>query len=494
MSTTDVSRFATVSTGVTGQPAPLPHWHASERSGHVVQFYSDDSFLIESLSRFVGAALVAGDSAIIIATPEHRNGLAHRLSERALNLGKAAREGRYITLDANEALSRFMHNGLPDRDAFAATIGAEVGRAAASALRRNARVVAFGEMVALLFAEGRPDAAIKLEQLWNDLARQHAFSLRCAYPITTFRDATHAAPFLRICSEHSAVIPGESYTSLSSDQDRLRNIAELQQKAEALETETALLHALRETKEALEREVAERREAERKLLHSELSLRELSGHLIRTQDQERRRLGRELHDTIGQYLAVLKMGLDSLNSRGVVPGHLAANQIADCLSLAEQSIKELRTMSYLLYPPMLEEMGLKTAIQWYIEGFAKRSGIAVQFDISPHLRRLPEEIELTAFRVLQECLTNVHRHSGSPTARIRVSLENGFLSLEISDRGKGVPASVSESPSDAMGTLGVGLRGMNERVRQLGGTLSIISDSGTTVRASLPLELESPNS
>jgi signal transduction histidine kinase len=494
MSTTDVSRLATISTGVTGQSAPLPHWHASERSGHVVQFYSDDSFLIESLSRFVGAALVAGDSAIIIATPEHRNGLAHRLSDRALNLAKAAREGRYITLDANEALSRFMYDGLPDRDAFAATIGAEVGRAAASALRRNARVVAFGEMVALLFAKGRPDAAIKLEQLWNDLARQHAFSLRCAYPITTFRDATHAAPFLRICSEHSAVIPGESYTSLSSDQDRLRNIAELQQKAEALETETALLHALRETKQALEREVAERREAERKLLHSELSLRELSGHLIRTQDQERRRLGRELHDTIGQYLAVLKMGLDSLNSREVVPGHLAANQIADCLSLAEQSIKELRTMSYLLYPPMLEEMGLKTAIQWYIDGFAKRSGIAVQFDISPHLRRLPEEIELTAFRVLQESLTNVHRHSGSPTARIRVSVGNAFLNLEISDTGKGMPTGVSESPGDSTGTMGVGLRGMNERVRQLGGTLSIISDSGTTVRASLPLELESPNS
>jgi DNA-binding NarL/FixJ family response regulator len=168
-------------------------------------------------------------------------------------------------------------------------------------------------MVALLWAEGNIDAAIRLEQLWNDLARRHAFSLHCAYPITGFHDKTHEAPFLKICSEHSAVIPGESYTGLLSDQDRLRNIAELQQKAQALETEKALLQALRQAKELLENEVAERREAQRKLHDSELSLRDLSAHLLRTQDAERRRLGRELHDTVGQYLAVLKMGLDSLN-------------------------------------------------------------------------------------------------------------------------------------------------------------------------------------
>jgi signal transduction histidine kinase len=289
------------------------------------------------------------------------------------------------------------------------------------------------------------------------------------------------------------VIPGESYTALGNDEERLRKIAELQQKAEALETEKALLHALRETKEALEREVAERCHAERKLRDSELSLRELSGHLLRTQDQERRRLGRELHDTIGQYLAVLKMGLDSLSSRQVVQEPLAATQMADCLKLAEQSIKELRTMSYLLYPPMLEEMGLKTALHWYIEGFAKRSGIQVLIDISPNLRRLPQEIELTAFRVLQESLTNVHRHSGSSTVRIRISLESGSLQLEISDSGKGMPPFALESPRDALGTMGVGLRGMNERVRQLGGILTFTSSGGTTVSASLPLDLASPN-
>jgi DNA-binding NarL/FixJ family response regulator len=290
----------------------MPHWHDGESGGHVVQFYSEDAFLLEALSKLIGTALVAGNAAVVIATQSHLDDLADRLASRALSVSKAAREGRYIALNAAETLAKFMRNGQPDADSFAAVIGPVLSRAAA-AVSQESRVVAFGEMVALLWAEGNIDAAIRLEQLWNDLARRHAFSLHCAYPITGFHDKTHEAPFLKICSEHSAVIPGESYTGLLSDQDRLRNIAELQQKAQALETEKALLQALRQAKELLENEVAERREAQRKLHDSELSLRDLSAHLLRTQDAERRRLGRELHDTVGQYLAVLKMGLDSLN-------------------------------------------------------------------------------------------------------------------------------------------------------------------------------------
>jgi signal transduction histidine kinase len=491
MSSTEISSLLAGRPASATQSAPVPHWHDGEPGGHVVQFYSDDAFLLEALSKFIGTALVAGDAAVVIATQSHLDGLADRLASCALSVSKAAREGRYIALDAAKTLAKFTRNGQPDPDAFAVTIGAVLGRAAAAAKGQGSRVVAFGEMVALLWADGNVDAAIKLEQLWNDLARQHAFSLRCAYPITGFRDETHAAPFLKICSEHSAVIPGESYTGLVTEQDRLRNIAELQQKAEALETEKALLQALRQTKEALEKEVVERREAQRKLHDSELSLRELSAHLLRTQDAERRRLGRELHDTVGQYLAVLKMGLDSLNARHAVPGDAAAKQMADCLNLVDQSIKELRTMSYLLYPPMLEEMGLKTAILWYVEGFAKRSGIDVQLDISPDLCRLPRELELTAFRVLQESLTNVHRHSGSSTAHIRLRVEDGSLHLEIKDSGKGMAPNILEASHDTLGTIGVGLRGMNERVRQLGGTLALLSDGGTTVKALLPCTFES---
>jgi signal transduction histidine kinase len=145
-------------------------------------------------------------------------------------------------------------------------------------------------------------------------------------------------------------------------------------------------------------------------------------------------------------------------------------------------------MSYLLYPPMLEEMGLPMAIHWYIEGFSKRSGIEVHLDISLALPRLPRDVELAAFRVLQESLTNVHRHSGSSTADICVRLDAGSLQLEVKDSGKGIAPNIFEASREALGTMGVGLRGMNERVRQLGGTLTLRSDCGTTLSASLPCQ------
>lgn len=470
------------------QSAPQVRWPAHHHGAHVVQFYTEDSFLLEAVAKFIGTALGTGDSAIVIATQAHLDGFAHRLRARGLDLSKSARCGRYTALDAADTLAKFMRAGHPDPKLFMDTVGHVIARASAAAEGHTPRVAAFGEMVALLWAEGNPDAAIELEQLWNDLARTHSFSLHCAYPLTGFHDQAHAEPFLKICSEHSAVIPGENYTALVTEQDRLRNIAQLQQKAEALETEKALLRALRQATEDLEKEVAERREAQRRLCDSELSLRELSVRLLRAQDEERRRLGRDLHDSIGQYLAVLKMGLDSLISTGAIrDDHPARKQLADCLGLADQSIKELRTMSYLLYPPMLEEMGLTTAVHWYVEGFSKRCGIDVHLDVSPALGRLPRDLELAAFRVLQEALTNVHRHSGSSVAYVRIAAQDGCLALEIKDFGKGIPAVILEPSREALGTMGVGLRGMNERVRQLGGTLSLRSDGGARVSVSLPL-------
>jgi signal transduction histidine kinase len=487
MSTSDISNLPDRLQATALHPAPLTHWRDSEHGAHVVQFYSDDSFLLEGLSRFVGTALGAGDSSVVIATPGHLDGLASRLRARGLDSAKAARSGRYVLLDAAETLAKFMRHGQPDPELFVNTVGNVVARASAAAEGTNPRVAAFGEMVALLWAEGNADAAINLEHLWNDLARTHSFHLHCAYPLTGFHNEAHAEPFLKICYAHTAVIPGEDYTALPTEQERLRNIAQLQQKAEALETEKALLLALRQSKEALEKEVAERREAQRKLCDSERSLRDLSAHLLRAQDEERRRLGRELHDSVGQYLAVLKMGLDSLHSSRALSGNdRGAGQLADCLALAERSIKELRTMSYLLYPPMLEEMGLTMALRWYIEGFSRRSGIDVKLDISSDLRRLPRDVELAAFRVLQESLTNVHRHSGSSTAHLRVYLAENALHLEVRDFGQGIPADILEASGKASGSMGVGLRGMIERVRQLGGTLALLSDGGTTVSASLP--------
>src|SRR5262249_30816000 len=149
--------------------------------------------------------------------------------------------------------------------------------------------------------------------------------------------------------------------------------------------------------------------------------RQLSRRLLSSQDEERRRIGRDLHDSVGQYLLILKMRLDLLESYVETGATARSSQdIGECARIAEDCIKEVRTLSYLLYPPMLEEMGLKSAIVWYLDGFSKRSGIKTTFDASTDSRRFPREVELALFRILQESLSNVHRHSASPTADVRL--------------------------------------------------------------------------
>jgi PAS domain S-box-containing protein len=246
--------------------------------------------------------------------------------------------------------------------------------------------------------------------------------------------------------------------------------------------------ALARTNAELAAEVNERKSAEAGLASSEKSLRTLSHHLLRTQDEERRRIGRDLHDSLGQYLAILKMNLDSLQLSSAANNNGAGKNIESCIRLADDSLKEVRTISYLLYPPMLEEMGLKTAIPWYLDGFSKRSSIQTTFELDPNFGRLTLEAELALFRVLQESLTNVHRHSGSSTAGVALSMAGDKAVLEIRDRGKGIPQKFYEQAGeDWMGSIGVGLRGMNERLKQLGGKLEITSNVlGTRVTAILP--------
>lgn len=267
-------------------------------------------------------------------------------------------------------------------------------------------------------------------------------------------------------------------------------VAELKAREAAEQTTRAAYVREAELRKAKENEVAERKRAEEKLAYSERSLRQLSLHLLRTQDEERRRIGRELHDSLGQYLAMLKLNIESVQSDLGSNNGSSQDQIGQCVRLADESIKEVRTISYLLYPPMLEEVGLKSAIPWYLDGFSKRSNIQTTFELDPGLGRLQRDTELALFRVLQESLTNVHRHSGSQTADIKLTRKDGFAVLEIQDQGKGIsPSLLERSSSDWMGSMGVGLRGMNERMQQLGGMLEVTcGEAGTTVVASVPLE------
>lgn len=216
------------------------------------------------------------------------------------------------------------------------------------------------------------------------------------------------------------------------------------------------------------------------------NLRELSARLLQLQDDERRRIARELHDSVGQMLAALGMNLSAV--RGDVE-RLAKTALAlsDSENLVQEMSTEVRTISHLLHPPLLDEAGLLSALRWYVDGFAVRSKIRVDLDLPEDFGRLPRESETAIFRVVQECLTNIHRHSGSPVARIRLRLRDQRVLVEIADKGKGIPLEKQEEIASA-GAPGVGVRGMRERLRQLGGSLEInSSDSGTVVTVELPI-------
>jgi signal transduction histidine kinase len=227
----------------------------------------------------------------------------------------------------------------------------------------------------------------------------------------------------------------------------------------------------------LERESKEHQRAEE-------SLRELTGHLFRLQDEERRRLARELHDGAIQNLIGLAMNVASL--REDPSGDQQQELLSDSVRLIQESIRELRTTSHLLHPPLIEELGLPVALRAYVDGFAARSGIGVAVVIDPELQRLEKDIELGIFRIVQESLTNIHRHSHSQTASILLSKEVAHVRLEIRDQGTGIPPDVLIRTE--RGTAGVGIAGMRERVRLLGGCFEINSDSrGTIIRIVLPV-------
>ena len=229
---------------------------------------------------------------------------------------------------------------------------------------------------------------------------------------------------------------------------------------------------------------------ERKRMEHVLREAELSGRLLQLQDEERRRVARELHDGVGQLLAALGMNISAIRKeKGKLSPEVAAC-VEDNAALLEQAISEIRTISHLLHPPFLDEVGLKSALSEYIDGFAERSKIRVNLELPGDLGRLRRDVELSLFRIVQECLTNVHRHSGSATALVRLSLGSGEVQLQITDQGRGINHEIQERFLAGKGS-GVGLRGMRERVRQAGGSLQIQSNGkGTSVLVVLPIREE----
>jgi len=250
------------------------------------------------------------------------------------------------------------------------------------------------------------------------------------------------------------------------------------------ETRRRQSETLREAQSELEVKVRERT-ADLDALNR--NLRDLSGRLLQMRDDERRRIARELHDSVGQMLAALSMNLSTVRN-DMLQIAKAASTLTDSESLVQEMVTEVRTISHLLHPPLLDEAGLSSALRWYVDGFSQRSGIKVELDMPDDFRRFPGELETAVFRVVQESLTNIHRHSGSPTAKIRVRERDHEVLVDVEDHGKGIPDEKRQQMATS-GTPGVGIRGMQERLRQLGGTLQIESDgSGTLVMARLPIE------
>jgi PAS domain S-box-containing protein len=227
------------------------------------------------------------------------------------------------------------------------------------------------------------------------------------------------------------------------------------------------------------RDITERKRAEE-------ALRQLTTQLLRSQEEERRRISRELHDATGQRLAAIAMNLSKIDKSIEALPPAAQRAVQESHTLVDRCSQEIRTLSYLLHPPLLDDRGLAFALRWYVEGFSQRSGIHVDLELPPGLRRLPPDIELALYRIVQEGLTNIHRHAKSLTATVRLNVDQTRVTLEVQDAGRGFPA---PQPGGYTAQAGVGITGMRERVMQLGGHMDIATGAkGTTIRVVVTLE------
>ena len=231
----------------------------------------------------------------------------------------------------------------------------------------------------------------------------------------------------------------------------------------------------------------------RQLRRTEEVLRQLSSRLLHAQDEERQRIARELHDSTAQTLAAVQIHLNILKRHSGSLCVAARKPLFESIILVAESLREVRTLSTLLHPPLLDEMGLVPALSWYVKRFGEESGVRTGLDVTKCPRRLPPDLETALFRVAQEGLSNVRRHSGSRTAHLRLRGESGAVTLEVSDQGGGMPPGLLEQQPSGTDGLGLGIPGMRERLHELGGRLEIETGrKGTTIRAVLPIATHSP--
>jgi signal transduction histidine kinase len=446
---------------------------------HDVQFYADDNFLLASLVPFVGESLKRKGAAIVVATKAHRDGLVQRLEANGVPLGAAIQQGRYIALDAAQTMAAFMKGGMPDKALFTRVVGDVVTWAAGAA--NEGKVAIFGEMVALLWQQGNAEAAIQLEQFWNELSQVHSFSLLCAYPLAQFNREHHREAFARICAEHHVVIPAENYTAIADGNERLRMIAYLQQAEQALKTEaTERVRAKAESKE-IKSQNQELLAEVRKRETAESELRRFTRRLLTARDEEQRRIASELHENTAQLLAALSMYFSVLHEEKESLTPRAAAVVDNSREVAQRLLQEVRKLSYLLHPPTLDDMGLGPALREYVAEFVEYSQTRVRLQVPEGLGRFARSVEIGIFRIVEEALANAN-HSASSEVLVRLSRSATEVLVEIQDPGAGILGDKSARAN------GRGAIGIVERARELGGTVAIRSDGqGTVISLALPV-------
>lgn len=389
--------------------APVLDWEGMEPSDHFVQFYENDVALIDSISGFIGAGLDAGDSCIVIAAPAHREALENRLRAQGWDLAFAHQQGQYISLDAAETLSQFMVADSPEPQRFMETIGGVVAQAA----QRGRRIRAFGEMVALLWNAGDSASALRLEELWNELARSHAFCLFCAYPMYGFGSETDAAPFTHICTQHSRVIPAESYAALSSPDARLREISLLQQKARSLEAE-----------------VARRKDAEQALQERLREIEALNARLKRAMTETHHRVKNNLQIIS----AMIEMQAADHESENAVPLEEYARLKSHVCTLAivhdllTRGIKETEDAQRVSIKEVLERLLPQ------LQEAAWKQTVRFEIDDAPLLSKQCVSLAL----ILNELVSNALKH-GKSAADVTFAIREGQAVLEVCDDGPGFP-------------------------------------------------------
>lgn len=459
---------------INGVGAPL-------NDGHLVQFYEKEDFLCDRIADFMSDGLCGSAAAILIATPAHRDGVESRLRGKGVDLAQLSATGRYHALDAQETLSRFMVNGRPDPQRFATTIGPVIRTARGG----DRRVLAFGEMVALLWAQGNRDAALRLEELWNDLARTETFALLCAYPIKHFDDAGHANAFADINAAHTWVTPAESYSIAEAD-ERNRVIAALQQKAAALEAESNQRAVL---ESALRSKIDELAEVDRRKdeflamlgheLRNPLAPVTTALQIMRIHDGEPTRVTRSREIIERQIEHMTRLIDDLLDVSRITRGKIELREQPLLLSsVIEQAIESAR--------PLIDERGHRISLDLPSE--------PVTFVADP--ARLSQ--------VFANLLNNAAKYTDvGGRIWLRARVEGDDLVVGVRDDGPGLTQELRkhafelfmqgpETRARSRGGLGIGLTLVRQLVELHGGSVEALSDGpgrGAEFVVRLPLRL-----